>query len=481
MTQPLATDFLRIRAQAYPDRAPLTVDGGARLTYALWDKASNRVAHALRGRGVGRGDRVLLLFGGLDWTEYAVAYLGVLKTGAAAVHVNDREPDGEVARRIGQTGPAGAIHGPSTAPPGGVAWVSTVDGLDGPDGPVDVTPGLEDVADILYTSGTTGPAKPFSNPHGNLSFGRAVAAAAKVEDAVPMLTPMSLGTTSSTNIVGMFALAGPNSLIVCAPDDPERIAALIEQHRITSVMLPPFVAIALLHKEVAKRYDLSCVTSIGTASAPMPSPVARGLLDAMPNATIHTAYAQSEAVPAIVVNAYDPDRPRCLGRPGPGTELRIDEPRDGIGEIWLRCAAPKRLYLDAALNAQVHADGWTRTRDLGSIGPDGLLYLFDRAADAVPTAAGLVSSIEVEDVLFGYPAVREAAVFGVPVGPGTEAVVAVVAPAEGDIDPAGLRAFAAQRLAPHQVPVSVLVVPALPRGVSGKVRKAELRQRYARL
>ena len=77
-----------------------------------------------------------------------------------------------------------------------------------------------------------------------------------------------------------------------------------------------------------------------------------------------------------------------------------------IGEIWLRSAAPKRLYLDETLNAQRSADGWTRTRDLGYVGADGDLYLFDRAVDAIHTNGRLVSSIEVEGALYAHPCFR---------------------------------------------------------------------------
>lgn len=85
VTQVVAPELLRLRAESFPDRIPIVVDGAEGLTYAQWDRRSNAVAHGLLTRGIGTGDRVALVFGGMDWVEYAVVYLGVLKAGASTL------------------------------------------------------------------------------------------------------------------------------------------------------------------------------------------------------------------------------------------------------------------------------------------------------------------------------------------------------------------------------------------------------------
>lgn len=479
-------DLLRRRVEQQPDQQAINVEGKDSTTYAEWDRRSNAVARGVLDRlpGSARGTRVALLFGGNDWIDYAAAYLGVLKAGATAVHVNDTYPQSELDRRFDQCAVAGVIQGAAlppqeTRPDRWVVTLADFDGLSTDPVEVDVRP--EDIADILYTSGTTGPAKPFSNPHGTITFGRGSEALGQLADPAPLLAPMPLGTTSSSTTVSVLATTTRSPLIVCRPDDPERIAELLAHHGCGTLILTPYTAIRLTASRPQDRYDLSRVTMIGNASALMPPRIARELKAAMPNAQISSAYAQSEAVPAIMLGTVDPDRPLSVGHAAKGTELRVvDEhgepvPTGELGEIWLRCPAPKRLYLDEKLNERVHADGWTRTRDLGRTTDDGELFLFDRQVDTITTGGQLVSSLEVEAAVYDHPAVREATVIGLPHPDLGQAVTAVVVADEG-LTAELLTGFLAERLAPHQVPTTIRLVDALPRGGTGKVLKFQLRQ-----
>ncbi|HEX6967240.1 MAG TPA: class I adenylate-forming enzyme family protein [Micromonosporaceae bacterium] len=488
--QPFAPDLLRLRAANSPHTVPLLIDGAPGLTYQEWDLRSNAVAHGLLAKGVRRGDRVALFFAGMDWSDYAVAYLAVLKAGGVAVHLNDELPSEELRRRLGHAAASGMIHSRMLVPPGDfVGWTGTVDQFDiGDEAPVAVRLDADDIADLLYTSGTTGPAKPFLNPHGNLAFGRGLGEVAKAsfDPGSPLLMPMPLGTSSSAGTVGIFALTTTAPIVVCPAEDVERVAELIERMRIGSVMLTPWLGARMVASRVDRRYDLSSVTTIGVASGALPAPAGRALLTLMPKARIRTAYGGgSEAVPANISNVWDPDRPNCLGRPSAATELLVVDENDVpvppgvVGEVWLRTAAPRRRYLDDRLTEQIHVDGWVRTRDLGYLGPDGELYFFDRGSDAIHTPQGLVSSLAVEAALYEHPDVREAAVVGVGDPRGGQAIHAVVVLAASELGEPDLGGFAAARLRPHEVPAAVHVVSALPRGTSGKVLKAELRRRLA--
>ncbi|MFD0395939.1 AMP-binding protein [Streptomyces nogalater] len=286
---------------------------------------------------------------------------------------------------------------------------------------------------MLYTSGTTGPAKAFTNPHGNLTYGRGPEGLLQFENPTPLLAPMPLGTTSSATTVAIIAVTSPSALVLAAVDDVERMAQLVSRHRIGSVMITPWIAMRMLAARLGERHDLGCVERVAIASAPLAPALSRALLKLFPAAELNTAYSQSEAVPAVVVNTFDPARPGTLGRAAPGTGLRIADalgtelPPGEVGEIQLRSAAPGRRYLDARRDAEVRIDGWIRTGDLGHLDEDGWLHLFDRGSDVLDSAGVPVSSVAVEAALYEHPAVREAAV--VAAGSGPAAVVVLEDPA----------------------------------------------------
>jgi len=460
----------------------LLVAGSVPLTYAGWDLHSDMVAGALSRRGVSSGDSVGLVFGGMDWINYATAYLGVLKTGATAVHLAADLDHVELRRRVEQTeivGIVGGIRQPLWGRYDHRWWLSVAELIAIGGWPTDPRIRGEDIAEVLYTSGTTGPAKAMVNPHGNLAFGHSRAASQTFDDARPMLAPMPLGTPSSASIAGMFAVTTKTTIIVCDPRDIQGIGRLAEHHRVGSLMLTPWLAMQLIAAQERSPRDLSSITTIGIASAPLPASVGNGLLRVMPQATINTAYAQSEAVPAVVLNQYDPKRPRAVGRPGPGTELLVmDDAQQEVGpgrlgEIWLRASAPRRRYLG---RPSQEGDEWTRTKDLGYI-DDGVLYLFDRASDTILTNDQLVSSIDVEEALYEHPAVTQAAAFAIVDRAGNQRVAAAVV-TRPDRYAADLADFAAARLNRHERPQFIQRLPTLPRGITGKVLKHRLRRQF---
>lgn len=479
-----APDLLRSLAGEYPDRVPLYVDGAGKITFRQWDRRSDTAARRLAAAGVRHGDRVGLVFGPKDWIDYAVAYFGVLKIGATAVHLGAGLPDAEFARRVGQCPMKLLILGT------GVTELPTVDltvisfaTLRGGAGRAVAVPlHAHDIADVLWTSGTTGPAKAFTNPHGTLTYRRGPAGLRRLDQSGATLAPMPMGTPSSAMSVGMMPLNSPSPVVVCSPNDADRIAALIARRGVSTLLATPWTAIRMVAERVHERHDLSTLTTVAVASAPLPAATARALTAMVPGLVITTAYAQGEAVPAVILNRYDPDRPMAVGRPASGTELRVAGPAgrpapDGeVGEIWLRSAAPKRLYLDPDLNAEVRVDGWTKTRDLGRIGADGDLYLVDRAVDVIHRDGRIISSIEVENAFYDDPAVREAAVVAAPDPEHGFVPVAVVVLADGPRTLADVQAAAARRLPPDRVPVRYHQIDALPRGITGKVLKYRLRQ-----
>jgi len=476
-------ELLERRAAEDPLGVALNVEDQRVLRFGEWQERSLAVAHALLAAGVGRGSRVGLLFSGADWIDYAVAYLGVLRAGAAGVHVNDKLSAAEIDRRLAEAGASYLVYGIGGLPATLVRFTSPAVPLaplaaSGGTGPLPVSVGPNDVADVHYTSGTTGPAKAYLVPHANVTFGRDPATMRNFTAGGSMLVPMEPGSSSAASSV-LSAIVSPMTSVLCSPDDVEHAAGLMAGLRVSALAITPWFASQLIAARAGERYDLSAVRMVACASAPLPAALARALLAMMPGARLTGAFSQSEASPALLVSVFDPTKPLAVGRPSASTELLLVDdsgepvPAGQLGQIWLRHQAPRRLYLDPERNATLLADGWYRTGDYGWLGGEGDLFLFDRGADLIRTADGPVSSLAVEAELYEHPAVREAAVVAGP-GDGAARIVAFVAltdPAERD----AVAALAAERLAPHQRPQEYVVVKALPRSDKGKVLKRELR------
>ncbi|GGL22220.1 class I adenylate-forming enzyme family protein [Planomonospora parontospora] len=517
------TQLLGDRALADPDGVALIVQGSAPLTYGQWHERSTAVANGLVERGVARGDRVGLVFGNADWADYAVAFFGVLKAGAAAVPLSDRSAAADLRFMLGHCGAAGVVHAEGAEVPGDGRWTVTLDGLraqtshesadsasgdpvpalpgppgsapggparvhagppgSAPGGPVPTRgrlpePAPGDLAQILYTSGTTGRPKGVSATHANLAHGcgarrRPFAHSRHLVHAFPIGT--NAGQTMLVN-----ALDACPAVVTPPRFTPGRFAALIEEYRAGTVFLVPAMAIELLNAGVAERYDLSSVLLLGSAAAPLPAAVAEALTRAFPRAAIANYYTSTEAAPAQTIMMFDPERPGSVGRAVAGGRVRIATPhgeplpQGETGEVWMRsAAAPRSYYGDPG--SGTFRDGWIRMGDLGRLDPDGYLYLVDREGDVVKSGAYKVSTIHVEEAVFGHPAVVEAAAFGVP-HPVLGTVVAVAVVVREPLTAAELRLFLADRLAPQELPAHVVEVAALPRNAGGKVDKRALRE-----
>ncbi|MFF5110738.1 class I adenylate-forming enzyme family protein [Streptosporangium sp. NPDC000509] len=472
--------LLRDRALADPEGVALIVHGSARLTYREWHERSTALANSLVARGVTRGDRVGLVFGAADWADYAVAFCGVLAAGAVGVPLSDRLALDDLRLMLENCRATGVVHAPGLAVPE-VGWSATVDGLNVETSyeKADIAPPEPgDLAQILYTSGTTGRPKGVSATHANLAYGcgakrRPFAHSRHLVHAFP------IGTNAGQAML-INALDAHPAVVTLPRFTPARFASLIESYRAGTVFLVPAMAIELINAKVAERHDLSSVLLLGSAAAPLPSAVAQALTTAFPRATITNYYTSTEAAPAQTVMMFDPDRPGSVGRAIAGGRVRIataeGEPLEAgeTGEVWMRSPAAPRAYYGDPENGTFR-DGWVRMGDLGYIDAEGYLYLVDRESDVVKSGAFKVSTIHIEEVVYRHPAVIEAAAFGVP-HPVLGTVVAVALVTEKALAPEDLRIFLKDRLAPHELPAHVITVDALPRNAGGKVDKKALRR-----
>ncbi|MEV7806804.1 AMP-binding protein [Microbispora sp. NPDC088329] len=484
-------ELLRLRAEQEPDGVAMIVEGHGTLTFAEWDRRSAALAAGLADRGITPGDRVALHFGSRDWIDFAVAFFGVLKAGAVAVPMSDRLAPAELRYMIEHCAAAAVLLGRDLAAPAERSWTATPAELEAgvepetaQEGPR-VRPG--DLAQILYTSGTTGRPKGVGASHANLAYGCVTQPKRRrFAHSRHLLHAFPIGTNAGQTML-INALDARPAVLTPARFTPGRFARLIETYRPGTVFLVPSMAIELLDAGLHERHDMSSVVLLGSAAAALPPALSERLSAAFPNATVTNYYTSTEAAPAQTIMIYDRTRPAALGRPAFGGSLRITDesgtplPPGETGEVWMRSPTATRSYYgDAEASARSFRDGWVRMGDVGYVDADGYLYLVDRESDVVKSGAFKVSTLQVEAALHEHPGIAEAAVFGLPHPVlGSVLGAAVVPRSQGRPESPGLsekevRAFLMDRLAWHELPERVLVVDSLPRNQSGKVIKKGL-------
>jgi acyl-CoA synthetase (AMP-forming)/AMP-acid ligase II len=487
-------DLLHGQAATNPDAIALGVDGADHLSYRQWDERSSAVALGLRDADIAYGERVPLLFSESRWVDYAVACLGVYKAGGVvAVPLSLQLKEAE-------------LHQAFALSRGRLAVAESGLPLDGYDGRVRHLDELmrrqataeistfpvhpEALADILYTSGTTGQPKGIACSHANVlaaSRGRA-GPAYSAPSRLILAHSFPIGSSANQDLL-RESLQGRLSPLILPVFDPRRLCRLISSGQVRGMSLVPAMASLLLAVIEEESYDVTPLRFVGLTGAPVSADVLSRLATAFPKARVVNSYALTEGGPALALSMrYDPNRPRAVGRLGKRVQVRIvdDDSRElgagQTGEVWLRrLDIPFRHYVDDdASTAQVFGDGWLRTGDIGYVDDESYLYIVDRKKDIVVTGGSNVSAVEVEEVLHQHPAVAEAAVVGVPhpvLGEQVAAAVVLHAPTSvGE-----LQRHVRKRLAEFKVPNHIAIFERLPRTPSGKVRKAQLRDELPRL
>ncbi|MGI5484260.1 long-chain-fatty-acid--CoA ligase [Streptomyces lavendofoliae] len=492
---------------------PALVTAAGPVTYGdLWERA-RRYAAVLRGHGVRPGDRVALLL--TNTPHFPAAYFGALALGATVVPVNALLKAGEAAHVLGDSGaralvcavPLAAV-GTAAAREAGVDTVLTVHG-DGPAGapdldalaartaPVDtyVPRAPDDLALILYTSGTTG------RPKG------------------AMITHHNLVMNVTTTVVSPFALSGDDVLLGCLPlfHTFGQVCGMAACFRAgaTMVLMPRFEAAGALRLMTAER----CTVFMGVPTMylglleaarldPGRPPLQRAYSGgaALPVAAleefrstfgceVYEGYGLTETSPVVAYNRPGrPCRPGTVGTPIEGVRVAIARadvedrveplPPGETGEIVVSGHNVMAGYLGRPeATAEVLVDGWFRTGDLGVQDEEGRLTVVDRKKDMVVRAGYNVYPREVEELLARHPAVAAVAVIGLPDDTFGEEVCAVVRPRPGAVADealaAGIIAWSRARIAAYKYPRRVEFTDSFPLGPSGKVLKRELVSRYA--
>ena len=508
---------LRAAGAAYGDRIAV-VDGATTLTFRELNGAVRDAARGYRALGLETGDRVCL-WAPNTW-EWVVAGLAVTYAGGVLVPVNTRYRGAEVADVVQRSGArlcvvADGFLGRSQVEElraelpdlSGVLAVVTLGGTAPSDttafedlaelgagvADIDTTAtdvGADDLADVLFTSGTTGRSK------GVLTTHRQTLAAARVwtrtcrvteQDRYLVISPFFHSYGYKVGIVA--GLLSGCALYPVAAFDAEAALALIESERLTIVPGAPTIFHSLLESPAFPTTDTSSLRLANMGAASIPPRLIERMLSELSFELVIPAFGMTECVVATMCRPGDPDEVLATtnGRVVDDLELRVVDPESGEvlgpgepGELQLRGPMVMQGYLDdpEATAAAIDPDGWLHTGDVATVDAAGNMRITDRLKDMYICGGFNVYPAEVEAVLSRLDGVVEAAVVGVPDARMGEVGAAYVVQREGAaLSEADVVAFLRDRVANFKVPRSVELVGDLPRNLAGKVLKAELRDR----
>ena len=348
-------------------------------------------------------------------------------------------------------------------------------------------PSPDDVAVLLYTSGTAGLPKGVLLTYGNLQSD----IDASIEHAALQHQHTFLGIIPLFHSFGLTAMMlAPIQLgatvIYIARFSPVATLKAIREHKASLVFGIPSMFAALLRLKDAKPEDFTSIYAMISGGEPLPSTLREAFKQRF-GIPLYEGYGLSETSPVVSLNTPQVNRPGSVGRLVPGASVKIADdsgnalPSGQIGEVWLKGPMIMKGYhnLPKETGDALTADGYFKTGDLGTIDADGFLSITGRKKDMIIVAGEKAYPREIEEALMRHPAVAEAAVVGKKDPSRGEVIVAFVMPKEGQApQPDQLRDFARDHgLAQWKVPREVFVVQDLPRSPTGKVLKRELAQK----
>lgn len=496
-------DWIAQRTARGPGRKALTYEGSTWTYGELLDRI-DRLAAALASQGVQRGERVAFL--AFNHADFFVAMFAAARLGAVFVPLNFRLTGPELAFIINDAAAhtliVGAEHREIIESVRGElcckAWFTlehAAEGWQPLHQAIEATPPLtapapvdgDDVAIIMYTSGTTGRPKGAMLTHANMwaqNVNELLTMDVQANDV--MLTFAPVFHIGGLNVMTLTVLVKGGHVILHKTFDPGRILRDVAEYRPTlSFAVPAMLLFLTQHPDFADA-DMSSLRIMGCGGAPCPEGLLR--IFSARGIPVQQGYGLTETAP--MVSMLTPDwaekKLGSAGMPPMMTQVRvvdgegrvIDAP-DVKGEICVRGPNVMKGYWNRpdATREALDEEGWFRTGDVGYRDADGFYYICDRVKDMIISGGENIYPAEVESVLFGHPAVAEVAVIGTADEKWGEAVVAVAALKPGmQLTLAELQEFAAGKLARYKLPRHLRIVDALPRNPTGKVLKYRLRE-----
>ncbi len=488
----------------HPDDAVALISRAKPTTYGELRQQVAGFRGGLHGLGLQPGDRLALLCAN-NW-YFVVSYLAGLSAGLVVVPLNPMSTARELQTELDLVGARALVLGPSARAAFAAVQLAALPHLEHvidcgtPEAggrllldqviaarPSPVVPrDRDDLAVLMFTSGTAGLPKAAMLSHGNLwsnleQTGRQ--SGSRPDDVVLGVLP--LFHIFGLNVVLGSSLYAGSRVLLIERFDPASAVASIERWGVTVAAGPPNMWAALASLPDVTPAQFASLRVAVSGAAPLPGHV-RTLVQERLGVTLAEGYGLTETAPTVTSSVGLAGRAGSIGRVAPGIEVRlVDDAGDDVlvgdpGEVWVRGPNVFLGYWNdaEATAAALTPDGWLRTGDVAMVDDDGYLYLIDRIKDLIIVSGFNVYPAEVEAVLAEHPGIAAAAVVGVAHPHTGEAVKAFVVPGRGhSLEEDDVIAFAKQRLARYKCPTKVEFVDALPEGPAGKVVRRELRAR----
>ncbi|MFJ4810318.1 4-coumarate--CoA ligase family protein [Streptomyces longwoodensis] len=499
------------RAAEFGDR-PALIDGtdGTTLTYDQVDRFHRRVAAALAEAGVLKGD--VLALHSPNTVAFPLAFYAATRAGASVTTVHPLCTPEEFAKQLGDSGarwivtvsPLLATARRAAELAGGVEEVFVCDSAPGhrslidmlasraPEPRPDIDP-VEDVAALPYSSGTTGVPKGVMLTHRQIATNLA-----QLEPAVPAgPDDRILAVLPFFHIYGLTALMNAPlrkgaTVVVLPRFELEAFLAAIQTHRITGLYVAPPIVLALAKHPAVAQYDLSSLRYVISAAAPLDADLAAACAQRLGLPPVGQAYGMTELSPGthvVPLDAMEEAPPGTVGKLIAGTEMRVvslDDPGKDLGvgeagEILIRGPQVMKGYLGRpdATEAMIDRDGWLHTGDVGHVDRDGWLFVVDRVKELIKYKGFQVAPAELEALLLTHPGIADAAVIGAHDDDRNEVPHAFVVrqSTAADLSAGEVMMYVAERVAPYKRVRRVTFIDAVPRAVSGKILRRQLRER----
>jgi fatty-acyl-CoA synthase len=518
MRVPLSVLEFRDRAAAYFGDVVGIIDGDRSFTYAEYAERTHRLANALRDLGIEPGDRVSFIT--YNTHQLLEAYYGVIEAGAVLNPINIRLAPPEIAYILSHAGSKALFYHSDFAPlvdglrdslppdirlvvmeGAGSAEVPEYESLLAAASSAYEPPEIDEdaVAELFYTSGTTGRPKGVTLTHRALHLHAVYSALGlRLTDADTILHVVPLFHVNGWGAPHWMTAVGGKHVML-RKFDPTALLELVQRHGVTYLLGVPTIFNALVNHPELGRFDLSSLKVAMIGGAPS-SPTLVGTINDKLGTQAIVGYGLTETAPILTIAwpradltpQEPPDkadaRRAMTGYAVAGVSMRVvdsngaDVAADGeqIGEIVVRSnIVMDGYYKDPEGTAEKIREGWFHTGDMATIDDQGYLLIKDRSKDIIIRGGENISSVEIENALASHPAVLECAVVAAPDDHWGEVPVAlVVLKPEASVAEDELKEHVRGQLAGFKVPARIEYRDALPKGGTGKILKAELREPY---
>ncbi len=486
---------------------PAIVSPEGTLSWAAFDRQTNRIANRLIAAGGHRGDRVALVMS--NGRAMMEIMLGIMKAGCVAVPLNPSSADSGLHAMLADAGAtfvfATPEHAPRITPANGVSHVvaatQATDTLDGwqpypawlgdiEDTSPTVTIGPDDLCNIIYSSGTTGEPKGIVHTHQTrLDWAHDLALALRYHSGARTLVVTGLYSNISWGVVLSTLLVG-GTIVLRHAFDPADTLATIARARITHIGMVPVQFQRLLEHPTFESTDRTSMQAMMCCGSPLAAAIKARLFETF-HCGVTELYGSTEGVITTLAPEEVDGRLTSVGRPLPGSDILILGPDDHpvgdgeVGEVVGRSRFVMAGYWrkpEATATAMwADEDGrlWLRSGDIGRVDEQGYLYIVDRKKDMIVSGGQNIYPADLEAVLVQHPGVHECAVIGVPSEVWGESPLALVTlRQDADISADEIRQWLNQRVGKQQRVVAVEIRSDLPRNATGKLLKRELRAPY---